>query len=346
MPAPVSYAIEKRLGASPPTYCTSVGSSRRTARIVACVACLVVRPAAAQTGSGDPAAVVVECASIGESSRAAIEARIRAELAWSPLPGARIRVDCRAGAAIVMLQTTSAPPRQETIALSDDPAAVADSVLGAVHALRLQSEATSAAPPSAAPPTAAPPTAAPPAGGLSPSLGIDAGKSPSTELQSRWFRVGATAGAGVERWQGAIGGAAGPRLGLRFWTTGGWSSELAASAAWGWPSASGVRGTLVRGAWTVAYAPAPPIDIVLGGEVLDLIADSSSGQSHELAGVTAGGIIGLRIGGRWDAFAIAIGPQLEVLALPLAVQVAGRDVFSVQRFVVGAVVEMEADFLR
>lgn len=298
------------------------------------VVCLAGRPALAQTVTTETPAISVDCLTLGTDPEAAIEARIRAELAWSPLRGAQIQVSCGDHAGTVTLQVEGAPPRRKEIVVSDDPATAVDAVIAAVDALRRERASPSAAPPPEAPPAVAPSRTT-----------TDHEDLPSQRAR-RGFRLGVTAGASGELWHGAIHGAAGPRIGLCFETRSGWSSELGASVVWGWTASSGVHAQLLRGTWTVGYSPVPAFGMVLGGEAIDLVADSSSGQLHELSGVTAGGIAGLRFRARWGAITIAAGPQLEVLALPLSVQVAGREVFGVSRFVGSLVTEIEGDFLR
>jgi hypothetical protein len=269
----------------------------------------------------------LNCPDLGPESSAAFEARARAELASSPRPAGEIAVACADRAAVVSWWAADGAFRELGVPLASDHAAAVEALLHAVEVLRA---AVPSPPPAPAPgPEIGPARAAPEAPAVRASAAPHA-----------WNGLGAAAGVDVERWQGAIGGAAGAWFGPRFSTPGRWSGALTAGVAWGAGSAEGVRARSLQAALAVGYAPLAYLEVALAAELRLLTATiSATAGASELHDFTEAADVSARYVVALGPVRLAAGPRVGVLAHPFLVELAGRELFRVPAVVVGFVVE-------
>jgi len=207
--------------------------------------------------------------------------------------------------------------RESRLRLEPDRGLAVDELLGAIHALRLESLGGAAA--------------------------------PETALRSAargTYRLGAIVGIDGELWRGAIEGALGPRVGLRLAAPWRVASELLAGIAWGLNDATGLRATEFRISWTADYAPIAPLELGIGPDLVVLVANATGTPSSEQRGIAAGALAQARCIIGWGPLSFSAGPDLEVLAEPIVVQRANIEVFRVPNFVAGFSVNAEGEFVR
>jgi hypothetical protein len=302
---------------------------------VAAVAKLGVATSAyAQVGPGQDVPLRMDCPMLDEESRAALEARARAELMAAPLPAGEITIQCARQSAVVTWRQAGGSLRMQSLWLADlDPTRAVDRLLDAVHALRF--EGTPAGPASVSPPIQPPETPRP-----SPPLR-------AAPLPGGRYRLGATVGIDGELWQGAIGGGIGGNVGVRLSAHGGWSAALVAGSAWGLANGQGIRAQTVQAALRIGYAPLSHVEFGLGAEVRRLMVDSSGAlRPAKQDGTTGGAVAFARYTLARGPFELSVGPQLEWLAQPIVVELAGMEVFRIPTFVAALSMDGEGDLIR
>lgn len=281
-------------------------------------------PSAAGPGPQEGAApnepiptVRIHCPALDEEARSALEARMRAEMAADPHAAEQIAVECVDDTAVVTWQVEGQGQRR--LRLRPDRTLAVDDLLAAIQALRL--------------------------GAVESSIARDeVARRPSSGGRSVAF--GAIVGAGAQLWHGAVAGALGPRVGLHLSVPHGWSTDLVGAAAWGLTAPSRLHALALEAAWTANYAPIAPLNLGAGADLVALTANLSGPDSTRQTAVTGGLIV--RAQGVFHAgpLSMSIGPELEVLARPIVVEVAHAEVFRVPNVLSGLSVDAEGDFIR
>lgn len=262
----------------------------------------------------------IHCPALDEEAKAALEARARAEMAANPHSAEDIAIDCVDDSALVTKRVEGAAATGwRRVELPPDHALAVDDLLDAVHSLRSE----------------------PPGSAVAPD-GI-ASRRPAGNSS---YAFGAVVGAGGLLWYGAIEEALGPRVGLRLSAPRHWSMNLVASVVWGLSSASGLRARAYEASWTVHYAPVAWLDAGVGADLFGLAATPSSSGAREQSTFTGGGVAQVRYVLRGGRLSLSLGPQLEVLARPIVVEVAQVEAFHVSNLVAGLVMDAEADLIR
>ena len=265
-------------------------------------------------------ALAIACPSFAEASRAALEARARAQLAaGSPRDDDRWTVTCGDASAVLTWQRSGERVGERTVPLTDDPAADVDRILEGLHALVAEREiAVPGSQPAAA-------SEAPPAGG-----------SP--------VRFGALSGGDGELWQGAIAFALGFHAGARVRLGGTWSVAALVGPAWGVGGAAGSHAWTLRGTALIEDEVVPHLRVGLGasGRILWASLDAGGGTSP-IVGTTAGGVATVRFVIAAGSIRLSVGPQLEAMLRPIVVNVAGTEAFRIPTWIGSVGVEAETN---
>jgi hypothetical protein len=307
--------------------------------VVGMVGFLLSADAASAPGATSIAPVRIDCAALDGESRSALEARTRAEIALLPQPAGTVVVTCRErNARIEWLPATTGPVRQRAVALEGPNDAVAvDRLLDAIHELRAGPTDPRAAPP-ALRTTAATPAVAARSADVS---GIAAARS------TRRLRMGVIAAARAELWEGAIAGGVAGELGLRLATRAGWSITAAAALGGGAQTARGIQASMVVASIAGQHPISSWLELAIGGEWRRIGATGTfAGAREEQHGGTFGGFAALRYVLSRGPLSFAAGPDLAVLATPIAVDVGGGELFRIPRLVAGLSLSGAADILR
>jgi hypothetical protein len=294
---------------------------RRTA-ILCGLALAVLRSGKDAHAERASVALRIECPKLHEDERAALEARARAELVSAPPPGGDVAIACGTGLARVTWRPFGRGSRQRTVALAaTDGATRADELLAALHEILAE------------PPDSAPPTVEPTGDRVTPAA-PQALLRDVREERATW-RSGVIAGIDAELWQGAIGAAVGTHFGARLSRSKMWSTVVVGALSWGLGSGQGIRAWSFGGELGVDYAPVGFLRVGVGAKVRVLVADGSGldvgpvfvEQGTQRLGTTAGALASIRYAVAMGPLALAAGPQLELLARPVVVEVAGSEVF-------------------
>lgn len=271
------------------------------------------------SGTGTPT-LRIHCPALDEEAKAALEARARAEMAANPNSAEDIAIDCVDDSAVLTKRVEGAATVSwRRVELPPDHALAVDDLLAALHTLRSEAPGSVVA------------------GDSAPSHRSAGGSS---------YAFGAVVGAGGLLWHGAIDEALGPRIGLRLSAPRHWSTNLVAGVVWGLRSASGLRARAYEASWTVHYAPVAWLDAGVGADLFGLEATPSGSATREQSTLTAGGVVLARYVLRGGRLSLSLGPQLEVLARPIVVEVGQVEAFRVSNLVAGLVLDAEGDLIR
>jgi hypothetical protein len=292
-------------------------------------------PVTIARAAGEVVPLRIDCPLLDGESRAALEARARAELALSPLPAGEIAIACDLHSARVGWRAAGGGLRLREVGLtSADGDRNVDSLLSAVHALRF-GDALPAEPRLAV--TVVPKGAAPPA--ASAATG-PAGPRPLA------LRLGALAGVYSELWQGSIAGVVEAQAGLRLSWRARWSLALAGGVGRGLETADGVRARTTRAMLSAAYLAGAHLELRLGAEWKSLAPAWTGAGSTPPSAATAAAFLSTRYVMSRDRFRVVAGPQVGLAASPITVTVADRELFSVPRFLIGVSLDVEGDLIR
>ncbi len=290
-------------------------------------------PARAQ---GSDIALRIDCPALDEASRAALEARARAELTSAPLPNGQVVIRCAGDAATLAWQPTGEGHRERSVKLEPDAGSTVEALLGALDTLVFEKPGGGATP---KPESASAPVA--PSAVSSPNtstrdLATPEGRSP--------FRAGLSLGVDSELWHGALPGAVGIHGGGRLQAGGGWSVTLAAGVLWGM-AAQGISSRTLRVIGGVDYVVVPHVRLGLAadGRVMTVEGDASLAPAA-LDATTAGALASARYLLQVGALELSAGPQAEVLARPIIVESQGGEIFRLPSVMVGFALEAGADF--
>ncbi len=285
-------------------------------------------------------AMLVDCPDLGEVGRAALEARVRAELASTlHAAGGAITVSCAESSAQVAWHPAAGGTHTRSVALGEDEATNVDILVAAIHDLstKVQSPAQDPDPslaPEPGPARTKPPNSLPKTPAHPPA--------PTPELPSiRWKLL---AGIGAELWDGKIGGALGGHLGARAAAPRGWALDSIAGFGTGVNSAQGIRADTFRADVVIERELLARTYLGLGATARILFAQADSWaqpRSHTTA--TGGLVVSARYELHVGSVGFSVGPDVDVLAQPLAVDVAGAELFRIPRFVAGGWVDVTTD---
>jgi hypothetical protein len=311
-------------------------------------------PARAQ---GSEVGLQIDCPPLDEASRAALEARARAELSSAPLPGGEVFIECAGGSATLVWQPRGDARRASRVMLGPDLAATVEALLGALDTLLFEKPERSdgdppAGPPpespspASPPPASPPPTVAPPV--VEPPAPVDSRTAPTPDAAASGRRApvafGLTVGIDSELWHGAVPGAMGAHVGGRIEAPGGWSATLAVGALWGLGSAQGLGSRTLRVVAGLDYIVVPHVQVGLGADarLMTVTTDGSLGPTAR-DGATAGALLTARYVLRSGRLGLSAGPQAELLARPLIAEIAGSEVFRVPSVMAGFTVDVSTD---
>lgn len=332
------------------------------AGLVVASAALWASPAApAPDEAPKTASLRIDCPSLNDEHRAALEARARADLAATPQDTGRIAIECRAQAAVVGWQSAGGDRREETLALdSSDQTRAVDGLLDAVHRVRTN-------PPPAPMGTAVPvavagavphrrdtaaaeplpaPTVARVAVSSSPPAPLAVNARETAPAANGPRGLAAVAGIQGELWQGQIRGAIAGRLGARFITSSGWSAEIAGGYALGLATAQDVSARALQAMLGVGFAPHPRVGLLLGAELMQLRANLATATGDVVrTGMTEAAVVGARYLVPIGPIAVGIGPRVEVLARPVSVELGQAEIFRVPTFVAALSLEAQGMIL-
>jgi hypothetical protein len=294
---------------------------------------------AGRADEGRPTMRIV-CPDLADDDGAALEARARAELSVEPLREGTLVVNC--GDRRVSIEGSGVSLERD-VAPDVNGVAFVDELLTAVHALLVEArraDAKSATVVADQPEQASPSS---PPGPLERKSG-DSERSPPRDGLYRFASVG---GFESEVWSGAIGAAIGGHVGARLSSRAGWATELDGGVVWGLGSAQAIEARTLRSTLRVDYAPVERLRIALGLDVRLLMARASGATSPvERDGATFGALAAACYALRVDRFELLAGPQAEVLAWPVVVQVNGSEVLRLPTLLAGLSVEVAADLIR
>ena len=279
------------------------------------------------------AALAIDCAALDPESRGALEARARAEIALTPQPAGAVVVICRdRDAEVEWVPAGPGPTRQRVVALeATAPEVAVDRLLDAVHELRLGGD-MAPAPPSPGPALVAT------------SVNID---DVAAAPPPRGVGLGAIAAMRGELWQGAIPGGIAAELGLRLAGRGEWSLTVAGAVGRGAETARAIRAETLGARVAVQHPIAGGLELALGGEWRRLqTTRTGAGTLEEHDGNTFGGFAALRYVVSRGHYSFAAGPDLTVLAAPIAVNVGTDELFRIPRLCAGVSVSGAADLFR
>ncbi len=272
-----------------------------------------------------PQAVVVECVSLGDEGRSQLEVRAQAQLA-SSVEGRQLVVRCRGSEASLEVRDGSGDDRSSSVAITgvgtsapDD----VDAILAGLRRLLLEPPAPSV-PSIGAPPI---PEAEPPESDHAPQ--------PSARRRS-WSLL---AGADGELWQGAVTGAIGGHAGGSLDLGGPWAITAIVGPAIGIGNASGTSVWTVQAVAQVDWVPTPWLRVSLGSSGRVLWAQASSLSPSQQSGVTGGGVASVRFALPIDDVELSLGPTLDVMLRPVAVDVEGRELFRLPSVVAALTLE-------
>jgi hypothetical protein len=280
--------------------------------------------------------VVVDCPPLDAERRAAVEARVRADLLVKRLAQGRLTITCGTDQATVQWRTGAEPPATETAALADSSELVDQLLALALQATSRPSQPPrpAAAEPGSAPqpePVARAEPAQPAVQRLSPPAPAAGHFSPSaTRPLSRITRLSLSAGASAEAWSGDLAGAFGPRLGLGVSWEERAGLELVGAVQWAPQQSEGVSATQlevavesrlrVYGRWWLSGA--------VGVSDLRVSTELERSEDSEKLLVETAWLAGR---GAFDVAPLTawVGPELHVYSAARIVRIEGRDVFSV-----------------
>ncbi len=292
---------------------------------VAVVALLMSAGFGSAPAASPDSPVRIDCAALDRENRGALEARARAEIAVQPQPAGTMTVACSSGGADVEWTPSGGyAVRKQTVSLEGDQGLAVDRLLDTMHALRFAADDAPGA--SAAP------------------VPIVAG---GAHRSARPFRFGVVAAARGELWQGAIPGAVDGQLGVRFATRTGWSLTAGGALGRGLGPGQGLDVQTMRASLGLGRALSARLELALGGEWRRLVASQPGALgSREQSGDTFGAFAAIRYVVAQGPFSLAVGPDVIVLARPIAVDVLTGEVFRLPRLVIGLSVTGAADILR
>jgi hypothetical protein len=293
----------------------------RLAFAAAILASLGARRASGQEAT---ASLQLDCRELDGETRAALEARARAEIVSEPLPAGSLSIRCAPRAVTVAWRATDTEQRERTVTF--ESTADVDAVLEAIHLLR----APAARLPTVAPSTIAPPPL--PAYDSPPPL-----PDPQPPAASS-ARFAAVTTLDVELWQGGIVGALGGSAGARLLADR-WRATLLVGPERGVGSAMGVSAWELRGVAQVDYAVTESWLFGLGITGRSLWAQASKAAPSEQHATTAGAQIASRYAVRLGSFELAAGPRAEIVFRPIAIRVDQSEAFRIPALVVGAVID-------
>ena len=279
----------------------------------------------------------IDCPTLDRETRAAFEARARAELALSPRPEGEIAVACEQHAAHVGWRAASGRTAERDIGLAADPATAVDSLLGAVHALRagIVTQPAALADRGVAVEAAAPPLLV----AAVPAAGARGHRVP--------FRLGVEAGVYGEVWEGSVAGGVEGQFGLRFDNRNHWEIALTGGIGRAVQVADGWRANTASISLGVAHLPVPNLEVEAGGLLRVLTLERSI---FDVPSQTQSSTLGLFAAVRYvlasGRFAMAFGPHLSLLQDALVAHSDGSEIFRVPRFVTGLSLAGRADFVR
>lgn len=296
-------------------------------------------PARAQ---GSDIALRIECPALDEASRAALEARARAELTSAPLPDGQVVIGCARDAATLAWQPVGGGRRESSVKLEPDAGSTVEALLGALDALLFEKPGKSE---SNEPASAPAPVAKPQ---VRPSV-VSASKASTTDAASSEggspYGAGLMAGVDSELWHGALPGGVGVHAGGRLQAGGGWSVTLAAGALWGVGSAEGISSRTLRVVAGLEWVVVPHVRLGLGADGrLMTVAGDASITPAALEATTAGAVASAHYLLQWGTLEVSAGPQVEILARPLIVQDMASEIFRMPSVMVGFALEAGADF--
>ena len=161
------------------------------------------------------------------------------------------------------------------------------------------------------------------------------------------YRFASVGGVDSEIWSGQVGAAIGGHVGARLSSRTGWGTELDGGVVWALGSSHSVEARTLRTTLLVDYTPVEFVRIALGLDARLLIARSSGAASPvEQDGATFGAIAAARYALRVDRFEVLAGPQAEVLAWPVLVQVNGSEILRLPSLFAGLSLDVTADLVR
>ncbi len=291
-------------------------------------------PALAQAGAVE---LHVDCPTLDEETRALLEARARAELLAEalPFPPSRgdVNIRCSGAQATLAWQPSGGARTERVTALPIDRDGAVDALLGGLHDLlagwaRSQDAGVDAAIDGGADAANAPAPLPLPA---------STEAVPTTPAPLGPSRVAASLGLDGELWQGGVHGALGAHGGARVRLGDRWHASLLGGALVGLETSEGASVWSFRALARADYLVIPHLEIDLGldGRIVWAHAAASPTQS----GLTAGLLVGLRYIGRSGPVDIALGPTLEGLARPVAVDVGNAETLRVPSVLGGITIE-------
>jgi hypothetical protein len=283
-------------------------------------------------GESAPPPLRIDCPVLDTESRAAFEARARAEMALLPQPAGEIAVACERQAAHVGWRAANGWTGQRVVGLNSDSATLVDSLLGAVHALRAGSM------------TSPPPLVSGDNPAPAPRLAVTVATGASNPARPAGLRVGLEAALYGEVWEGSMAGGLEGQAGLRFDTRSRW--ELALTGGWGrgMEPAAGIEAHTWSVMAGVAHIPVRNLEVEAGGlwRSLTFTREATTHRHASTAGLY-GAVRYVLARGR---FAVAVGPHLSLLSSQIVIDVDGTELFRVPRFVTGLSVGGRVDFNR
>jgi hypothetical protein len=273
----------------------------------------------------------IRCPVLTQVDRAVLEARARAELTSSMGSAARVKVDCADASARVAVVGRDGVAREGIVNFDGPRANIIEQLLGAVHELTRDT----GLPSSAVEKVAQPPG---PAAVFSPRI------EPVRTGSQTALGWGLVAGVSSELWQGAPAVALGGRVGGRLLIQDGWSVSFVARMSFGLASSAGVDAREWGALLVLEDLILSHAEIALGASAKRLIAShAAANQPTELDAATLGAFASAHVRFPFGRIAISAGPELEVLARPLIVQVDGSEAFRIPRVVAGFSLDVTAD---
>ncbi len=275
----------------------------------------------------------IACPDLGSGDRAALEARVRAELSGDPSFDGDVAIECGARSAVVRLRVGAHHAVERRLEGTFNEGASVDELLNALHAM--VAEATRPEPAPAAPVASVPP---PPAV-ASPE---DSAASSAAPPASSRYRLAVAIGVDSELWSGAIGPALGGHAGARLSARAGWGVEIDGGLVQGLGSVQGVSARTFRAMVNVDRALVPDLRIGLGADARLLTASASNTALQEAT--TMGAVAFARYSPRVGRYEFSVGPEVEILVRPVVVQSSAGEAFRLPTWIAGLSVGAAAAF--
>ncbi len=283
---------------------------------------------ASSTGHAEPRLVAlrIECPALDQETRAVVEGRAQADLAAARLPAGEVAILCGATSATIVWTPQEGLRRQRRVDFRGELGDIDDAILEGVYGLVFTDIRPEAPPkpivepvvPHDVPVTMAPPEQVAPA---------------------HRIHVAGLAGVDAELWHGGIAGEAGADAGVVVSPWDRWSLGVAVAPQWGLGGTSGLGAWGLRGYARVDYDVIAGLWLGVGVGMRSLWVNGAGTKPSQLEGITGGAMLSARYLFTLGPIDLSAGPRLEVLARPIAVDVAGSEAFRVPTVVAGVAID-------